>query len=123
MCIYTYTHLSLYIYIERERERERDNIYIYIYIYIYTHIHVYIYIYIYIHICSLRHHHAQHLLRRKVDAAEVVASERTVNVGRMETMSAETMLADLRARAARVSWCKCTGCTTKKVPLRKYASS
>ena len=31
----------------------------------------------------------------------------------------ETTLADLRAKAARVCWCKCTGCTTKKVPLRK----
>ena len=34
-----------------------------------------------------------------------------------ETMLAETMLADLRARAARVCWCKCTGCTTKKMQL------
>ena len=33
-----------------------------------------------------------------------------------ETM-AETMLADLRARAARACWCKCTGCTTRNVPL------
>ena len=36
-----------------------------------------------------------------------------------ETMLAETMLADLRARAARVRRCKCTGCATRKVPLRK----
>ena len=34
-------------------------------------------------------------------------------------MLAETVLADLRARAARVCWCKCTACTTKEVPLRK----
>ena len=32
-----------------------------------------------------------------------------------ETMLAETVLADLRARAARVCWCKGTGCTTKKI--------
>ena len=31
-----------------------------------------------------------------------------------------TMSADLRAPAARVCCCKCTGCTTKEVPLRKY---
>ena len=35
-----------------------------------------------------------------------------------ETTLAETTLADLRARAARVCRCKCTGCTTRKVPLR-----
>ena len=35
-----------------------------------------------------------------------------------ETMLAETMLADLRARAARICRCKCTGFTTRKVPLR-----
>ena len=29
-----------------------------------------------------------------------------------ETMLAEAMLPDLRARAARVCWCKCTGRTT-----------
>ena len=33
-----------------------------------------------------------------------------------ESVLAETTLADLGARAARVCWCKCTGCTTKKVP-------
>ena len=32
-----------------------------------------------------------------------------------ETMLAEAMLADLRVQAARVCWCKCTGCTTKKI--------
>ena len=31
-----------------------------------------------------------------------------------ETMLAETMFADLRARVARVCRCSCTGCTTKK---------
>ena len=36
----------------------------------------------------------------------------------METLLAETMLADLRARAARVCWCKRTGCTTRKVHSR-----
>ena len=30
-------------------------------------------------------------------------------------MLPEAMLTDLRARAARVRWCECTGCTTKKV--------
>ena len=35
--------------------------------------------------------------------------------GRMETVLAETMLADLRARAALVCWCKCTCCTTRKL--------
>ena len=40
------------------------------------------------------------------------------SLGRVESMLAETMLADLRARAARVCWFKCTGRTTKKVPLR-----
>ena len=32
-----------------------------------------------------------------------------------ETMLAETMLADFRARAARVCRCKCMGCTTRKI--------
>ena len=32
-------------------------------------------------------------------------------------MLAETLLADLRARATRVCWCKCTGCTTRKTQL------
>ena len=36
-------------------------------------------------------------------------------VGRMEPMLAETMFADLCARAARVCWRKCTGCTTKNI--------
>ena len=35
-----------------------------------------------------------------------------------EAMLAETMLADLRARAARVCRCMCTGCTTRKIPFR-----
>ena len=38
-------------------------------------------------------------------------------LGGMETMIAETMLADLRARAARVCWCKCTGCFTQKASM------
>ena len=41
-------------------------------------------------------------------------------IGRIETMFAETMLADLPARAAGVCWCKYTGCTTKKVPWHTY---
>ena len=43
-------------------------------------------------------------------------------IGRVETMLAEAMLADLRARAARVCWRMCTGCTTEKVPLKTYVS-
>ena len=35
--------------------------------------------------------------------------------GRTEIMLVETMLADLRARAARVCRCKRTGCTTRKI--------
>ena len=46
---------------------------------------------------------------------EAVALRRSI--GRRETMLAETMLANLRARAARVCWCKCTGCTTKKTTV------
>ena len=34
-----------------------------------------------------------------------------------ETMLAETMLADLRARAAWVCCCTCTGYTTRRIPL------
>ena len=33
-----------------------------------------------------------------------------------QTTLAEAMLADLRARAARACWSKCTGCTTKNWP-------
>ena len=32
-------------------------------------------------------------------------------------MLAETMLADLRARAARVCWCECTGCTYRNIQV------
>ena len=35
----------------------------------------------------------------------------------METMLAEAILADLRARAAPVGWCKCEGCATKKASV------
>ena len=34
-----------------------------------------------------------------------------------EAMLADTILADSRAWTARVCWCKCTGCTTKKQQL------
>ena len=34
-------------------------------------------------------------------------------------MLAEAMLADWRAQAVQVCWCRCTACTTQKVPLRR----
>ena len=68
--------------------------YIYIYIYIYVYILLYIYIYIYNYVYT-------HIY--------------------IYIYICITMLADLRARAARVCWCQYRGCTTKKVPLRKIA--
>ena len=106
------------------------HVYIYIYIYIYLSISlslcIYIYIYTYTHIQLPEPHEIQgvgHAVQgqEEVRAGLVGAAGQHghglaahIHLGRMETM-----LADLRTRAARVCSCKCTGCTTKKVPLRK----
>ena len=50
---------------------------------------------------------AGHLIRNK--------NMLQTNSRRMETVLAETMLTDLRARAAPARWCKCTGCTTREI--------
>ena len=75
---------------------------IHIYIYIYTHMYIYIYIYIYIDI--YRYTCVYIYIYIYVS-------------GPRQPCSAETMLADLRARAARVCWRMCTGCTTKSIHI------
>ena len=47
--------------------------------------------------------------------ARRIATSDSMSVRAMESMLAETVLADLHARAARVCWCKCLGCTTREI--------
>ena len=79
----------------RPRLAEAYNVYIYIYIHMCVYIYIYIYIYIYTCIYNILY----------VYIIIIISS----------SSSSSIRLADLRARAARVSWCKCAGCTTKKI--------
>ena len=47
----------------------------------------------------------------------------TMIFGRTESMLADSMLADLHTRAARVCWCKCTGCIYNSWPKAVWGAA
>ena len=129
MHVYMYVCIYIYIYIQSTNVVHVVNITLYdavLYVYTYTHVYVYIYIYIYVYMYLCIHIHTysmqrpaklSHILRwhlRGPGTAPGRLHHSTV-LSKVSFGRTETMLADLRTRAARVCWCKCTVCPAREL--------